>query len=299
MSETRDESSRLHIGTTWPPKGRARRTVLGIAAATAAAGTIMVLSVGGATATPTSPQGQTGQTVTVHVKQASLAQGCPNGEVATGAHFVITQIAAADAPDSITVFFSDNSQANSTGVQHHKHESGYDITFSAGLTITDATAVVPADWSGQFVLSHLICTGGTTSSAPASTPVTTPETTPVSTPVTTPVSTPVTTPVSTPVTTPVSTPVTTVETTPVETNSVSISASQTHSQSHSASGGQSHSNSSSVAATSAAPIPAGVNAGLHTPIANAGLKAWGIVLMVLGGAAGLLAGLWPTRRRAH
>jgi hypothetical protein len=51
--------------------------------------------------------------------------------------------------------------------------------------------------------------------------------------------------------------------------------------------------------SSSAPIPAGVSAGLHTPIANAGLKAWGTVLMLLGGAAGLLAGLWPTRRRAH
>jgi hypothetical protein len=42
-----------------------------------------------------------------------------------------------------------------------------------------------------------------------------------------------------------------------------------------------------------------VSAGLHTPLANAGLKAWGIVLMILGGAAGLIAGVWPTRRRAH
>ena len=34
------------------------------------------------------------------------------------------------------------------------------------------------------------------------------------------------------------------------------------------------------------PIPAGVNAGLHTPVGNAGLRAWGIFLMLLGGAAG-------------
>lgn len=47
------------------------------------------------------------------------------------------------------------------------------------------------------------------------------------------------------------------------------------------------------------PIPAGVDAGLHNPVDNAGLKAWGIVLMVMGGAAGLLAGMWPTRRRVH
>ena len=51
--------------------------------------------------------------------------------------------------------------------------------------------------------------------------------------------------------------------------------------------------------TSAGPIPSGVSAGLHTPISGAGLRAWGIVLMLLGGTVGLLAGVWPTRRRAH
>jgi hypothetical protein len=51
--------------------------------------------------------------------------------------------------------------------------------------------------------------------------------------------------------------------------------------------------------TSAGPIPSGVSAGLHTPLSGAGLRAWGIVLMLLGGTAGLLAGVWPTRRRAH
>lgn len=51
--------------------------------------------------------------------------------------------------------------------------------------------------------------------------------------------------------------------------------------------------------TSAGPIPGGVSAGLHTPLAGAGLRAWGIILMLLGGTAGLLAGVWPTRRRAH
>jgi hypothetical protein len=47
------------------------------------------------------------------------------------------------------------------------------------------------------------------------------------------------------------------------------------------------------------PIPVGVNAGLHNPVQNAGLKSWGILLLLLGGAGGLLAGLWPSRRRAH
>jgi hypothetical protein len=47
------------------------------------------------------------------------------------------------------------------------------------------------------------------------------------------------------------------------------------------------------------PIPAGVNAGLHTTDSNAGLRAWGILLMLLGGAAGLVFGLRPSRGRAH
>ena len=94
-----------------------------------------------------------------------------------------------------------------------------------------------------------------------------------------------------------STPVesTPVESTPVESTpaSNSISASSSHTKSHS------NSHASSPEVTSNGPIPNGVAAGLHTPLANAGLKAWGIVLMLLGGVAGLTAGLWPTRRRAH
>jgi hypothetical protein len=54
-----------------------------------------------------------------------------------------------------------------------------------------------------------------------------------------------------------------------------------------------------AAPQAAGPIPAGVNAGLHTPDSNAGLKAWGILLMLLGGAAGLVFGLRPSRGRAH
>ena len=55
MSEMQDETSRLHVNTTWPPKGRARRTAIGLAGVAAAAGAIMVLSAGGATAAPNSP----------------------------------------------------------------------------------------------------------------------------------------------------------------------------------------------------------------------------------------------------
>lgn len=72
------------------------------------------------------------------------------------------------------------------------------------------------------------------------------------------------------------------------------------SSSASSSFGISGSAASSGGTTAAAPIPAGVSAGLHTPIANAGLRAWGTVLLLLGGIGGLMAGLWPTtRRRVH
>jgi hypothetical protein len=106
-------------------------------------------------------------------------------------------------------------------------------------------------------------------------------------PPSTPVSTPVSTPESTPASTPETTPPTTVVTSP--TNSVSGSESQ------------STSSTAVVVATSTGvgPIPGGVSAGLHTPVSGAGLKAWGTVLMLLGGTAGLLAGLWPSRRRAR
>jgi hypothetical protein len=58
--------------------------------------------------------------------------------------------------------------------------------------------------------------------------------------------------------------------------------------------------SSSAAGTEAVgPIPGGVDAGLHTPVSHAGVRAWGTALLLLGGLVGLMAGLWPVRKRAH
>src|SRR6266516_671954 len=63
-------------------------------------------------------------TETVHVHKSTLTQtGACTGANATGAHFVINQILKADAPDSITVFFDDNTSANSTVTTKHNHES--------------------------------------------------------------------------------------------------------------------------------------------------------------------------------
>ncbi|SRR6266571_4170468 len=121
-----------------------------------------VIGTGGAVANATA-------TKTVHVHKATLTQtGTCTGANATGAHFVITQILKADAPNTITVFFDDGSSANSTVTTKHKHESGYDIFYASGLKITDATAVVPVGWKGQFNLSHYLCGPPPSPTAPPS-----------------------------------------------------------------------------------------------------------------------------------
>ena len=90
---------------------------------------------------------------------------------------------------------------------------------------------------------------------------------------------------TTPTVTPTPTPTVTPTVTPTATATISPVATST--------------STAVVVPTSAGPIPGGVAAGLHTPISGAGLRAWGTILMLLGGAVGLLAGVWPTRRRAH
>jgi hypothetical protein len=117
--------------------------------------------------------------MTVHVSSGSLDQSnsCGGDTTATGAHFVINQIAQADAPLTITVTLSDGSTVTGVRVANNASESGYNAVFAAGLTVTDATAVVPDGWTGQFVLSNYICGATpppttpppTTSSAPPTT----------------------------------------------------------------------------------------------------------------------------------
>jgi hypothetical protein len=252
----RDEFARFQINPTWPPKGRVRRTILGVAAATAAAGTIMVLSAAGGSVTA----GADPSSITLCHATASV----------THPYVVITV-----APNSINQkIFGKNGHNTHTGpifdpnggkdqpawgdiipsfdwndpVQHYPG-----LNWPAGAAILDANCVVTVQPSTQ-----------PPSSEPgSSTPPSTESSQPGS---------------STP---------------PSGSSSFSFSGSQTSNVSTSGSHGI------SGVATSNGPIPNGVSAGLHTPVADAGLKAWGVVLMVLGGAAGLLAGLWPTRRRAH
>jgi hypothetical protein len=109
-------------------------------------------------------------TVEVHVKQASTTdQSCE--ESISGGHFVINQISS--PPASITVMLSDGTSSTVPLSQQTSKVAHYALSFADGLTIVDATASVPVDWTGQFVLSNYVC---------SATPTTTPPPSPTSSP---------------------------------------------------------------------------------------------------------------------
>ena len=230
--------------------GQVRRRVLALAGVTAAAGTVMVLSSLGssATAAPAAVAPAAKYFVCKYVGKPGV-----NERLQTGNNPIdVSGNAIGENPVVVGSFFND----------------------------AQGRSFVLAQDTGQRKPPRSACPapeGPPPSSTPATTPVTTPETTPVTTPETTPVTTPETNPVTTPETTPVTTP---------ETTSAAASVSASSSE-------------VVVPPTSAGPIPGGVSAGLHSPIRYAGVKAWGTILMLLGGAIGLVAGVWPTRRRAH
>jgi hypothetical protein len=85
-------------------------------------------------------------------------RGCGEGggTVHTGVFFVITDISDADAPSSVQVF-SGATEFNAPRLAR-RAVARYSVDFPAGVTgITDATAVVPATWDGQFNVSHYLC----------------------------------------------------------------------------------------------------------------------------------------------
>lgn len=104
-------------------------------------------------------------TVLIHVKQASLTDQSCGGQAISGGHFVINQISS--PPASISVTLSDGSTQTAPLTHRTQKVGQYTLTFTPGLSIVDATALVPSDWSGQFVLSNYLC-GGETSSPPPS-----------------------------------------------------------------------------------------------------------------------------------
>jgi hypothetical protein len=122
---------------------------------------VMVSGVG-AGGSPATPTG----TKTINAK-ALTDHECNSSEW----HFVITQIdTAADAPASIHVTWA-NGQSEDVplttftgGVAH------YVTTDNLDSTVTSATAVIYAGWSGQFNLSHGPCATPPSSSSSSSPP---------------------------------------------------------------------------------------------------------------------------------
>jgi hypothetical protein len=244
MNEMRDDSTRLRSNRTWPKTGRARRTALGLAGITAAAGAVMVLSSGGASASPQTP-----------------------AQAPSGQHQVLCHRTNSNTNPYVVI-----NPSISSIIKKHGHDGHngpiWDPTLKA-QHIKWGDIIPPFDYpdgqhyDGKNWTAEGIAIFENSCKIPGTPESSTPES-----------STPVS---STPAS---STPA---SSTPVKTK-------------------PEHSTSATVVppnATSQGPIPQGVSAGLHTPIDNAGLKAWGIVLMLLGGAAGLLVGVWPTRRRVH
>ena len=93
-----------------------------------------------------------------HVKQASLddRQGECVGTV-TLWHFVITQVTATTAPASIHVVWDTPAEADVPLDKVTGSTAHYETTLNVGSLVTDATAVLPDDWSGEFNLSHVDC----------------------------------------------------------------------------------------------------------------------------------------------
>jgi hypothetical protein len=86
-------------------------------------------------------------------------------------HFVITQIdTAADAPASIHVTWA-NGQSEDVPLQKFTGGTAHYVTTSnLDSTVTSATAVIYAGWSGQFNLSHGPCGAPPSSSSSSSPP---------------------------------------------------------------------------------------------------------------------------------
>lgn len=98
--------------------------------------------------------------MTVHVKHASLddhqGECTGKGGMVTYWHFVITQIED-DAPASIHVIWNNGNEADVALDKVSGGTAHYETYLNPGALVTDATAWVPDDWSGQFNLSHVTC----------------------------------------------------------------------------------------------------------------------------------------------
>jgi hypothetical protein len=97
---------------------------------------------------------------------------CSGGQLQ--ALFIINQIddAAANAPASITVFFSNGASAVYPLTQVEKSNAHYLGDVPAGAEVVGAQAVIYDSWSGSFVLSHYACGTSTTTTTEATTTTT-------------------------------------------------------------------------------------------------------------------------------
>lgn len=262
MSAQRGDVARLRINTSWPPPGRMRRTILAVAGITAAAGTIMVLSAAGAGAAPTAA--------------ASSKAGV-----------TLCHATASIKNPYVTIHVAEKSINNLIfGKNGHASHIGPIFDPNGGKDQPTWGDIIPAfDWVDQKQPKHYDGLNVPAGQAILDNGCKIPEITPSESNSESNSSSESNTP-SEP-----------------ESPSDTVTPTKSHSPSHGISGSSAvHTHSHGVeptSATSTAPIPAGVSAGRHTPVHNAGLKAWGVVLMLLGGASGMAAGVWPTRRRAH
>jgi hypothetical protein len=108
----------------------------------------------------------------VQVDASSLV--VPAGKVAVGARFEITGVEQEHAPASISVALSDHTTVTAALVKQHGTVAYYRLTFTAGVNVTDATAVVPGSWTGQFRLIAYLFESGTTGGGPTSSPTAAP-----------------------------------------------------------------------------------------------------------------------------
>jgi hypothetical protein len=97
---------------------------------------------------------------------------CDGGQLQ--ALFIINQIsdAAANAPASITAFFSNGSSGVYPLFQVEKSNAHYLGDVPAGAEVVGAQALIYDSWSGSFVLSHYTCGTSTTTTTEATTTTT-------------------------------------------------------------------------------------------------------------------------------
>ncbi len=243
--------------------GVRRRSGLAAAGATAVAGAIMVLSaVGGASTAGAAPQGK------VTLCHATPRHATPPATAAHGWH-------------EITV--SKNSVIKAHGHDGHAAAIIPAFPYNGGYYPGKNLTTLFSGFTGAQILANgckLPDVGGS-STPPSSTPPSTETTTATDTATATETATATQTETAT------------------ETATASDTATEVVTETTTESVGGQAPGSQAGGQAAQGPIPAGVNAGLHTPVGNAGLRAWGIVLMLLGGAAGLVFGLRPSSRRAH